>query len=291
MPDFLVEQDDVCIFVTEACNSNCIMCPMSLDSRKRGQRLTVEQWQQLSTILPPDITHITVTGGEPFLEHNDLIPALGFLSSSYPNAEILILTNGRILSLQSIFEQLLPLITEQFCFAIPIHAPEAALHDKITQSPGSFSQTLSALRMLKHTPAKIEIRIVGHQLNIDLISDTIKMLVDSDLRITIINIIGMEMMGCAAAHRKELWVDYDLLCKAAFPGIQYAIHHGTDMSLYNFPLCTVPKGLWPLVKNSITPYKVRYYDECRNCKEYNACGGLFYSTYELNLCHIKPFEG
>ena len=291
MPDFMVEQDDVCLFVTEACNSNCIMCPMSLDSRKRGQRLTFEQWQQLPMILPPDTSHITVTGGEPFLEYNDLVPALGFLSSSFPNVEILILTNGRILSLHSVFEQLSPIITEQFCFAVPIHAPDSALHDKITQSPGSFIQTMYALRKLKDTPAKIEIRIVGHQLNIDKISDTIKMLVDSDLRITTINIIGMEMMGCAAAHRKELWVDYDRLCKASLPGIQYAVHHETDMGLYNLPLCTVPKGLWPLVKNSITPNKVRYYDECWNCREFNACGGLFYSTYELNLCRIKPFEG
>lgn len=28
------ENDDLTVFMTESCNSNCVMCPMSRDSRK-----------------------------------------------------------------------------------------------------------------------------------------------------------------------------------------------------------------------------------------------------------------
>ena len=33
MPGLMIDTDDVCLFVTEKCNSNCVMCPMSLASR------------------------------------------------------------------------------------------------------------------------------------------------------------------------------------------------------------------------------------------------------------------
>ena len=291
MPGIMIESDDVCLFVTESCNSNCIMCPMSLDSRKRGNHMSAEQWQQIRVQIPQNTPHITVTGGEPFLEHTYLIPTLEYISSSMPDTDVLILTNGRILSIHSIFENLMPTITERFCFAIPIHAANTDLHDQITQSPGSFSQSIAALRMLKSTPAKIEIRIVAHQLNLNEINSTIRMLVDSGLRISVINIIAMEITGCAARNRSQLWVDYHDICKSSAAGINYAVRHAVPIGLYNFPLCCVPHEFWPLVKESITPSKVRYYDECKSCNEYTACGGLFYSTFGLGLCKISPITG
>ena len=291
MPGIMIEPDDVCLYITESCNSNCVMCPMSLDSRKRGNHLSAEQWQQIRTQIPQNAPHITVTGGEPFLEYKNLIPVLEYISFSMSDTEVLILTNGRILSIRSIFESLVPIITERFCFAIPIHAANADLHDQITQSPGSFSQAFAALHLLKNTQAKIEIRIVAHQLNINEINNTIRMLVDSGLRISIINIIAMEITGCAARNRSQLWVDYHDICKFAAAGIQYAVHHAVPIGLYNFPLCCVPREFWPLVKESITPSKVRYYDECKSCNEYAACGGLFYSTFGLGLCKVNPIRG
>lgn len=285
----MIEQDDVCLYITEACNSNCIMCPMSLDSRKRGNRFTSEQWNRIQTEIPRDTPHITITGGEPFLEYKSLLPAIRFISSSFPMTDVLILTNGRALAIPSIFDELAPLLTGQFCLAIPIHAPSAKIHDQITQSNGSFSQTISALHKLKHTNAKIEIRIVGHKLNLHLIGDTVRMLIDSDLRIDTINIIAMEMTGCAARNRNDLWVPYDELCRASRSGIIYAVQHETPVGLYNFPLCSVPNDLWALVKNSITPSKVRYSDKCAECKERNACGGFFFSTLYLGLGKAIPF--
>ena len=97
------------------------------------------------------------------------------------------------------------------------------------------------------------------------------------------------MTGCAAANREKLWVDYDEICRRVYPGIQYAILHQTDMGLYNFPLCCVPKELWGIAKNSISYSKVRYYEECGKCREYKACGGLFKSTMQLKLCRVTPF--
>lgn len=247
-------------------------------------------WQCLTSIIPKDTQHITITGGEPFLEYKQLIPALSKINDCFPNADILILTNGRALAIDELFQAVLPSLTERYCIAIPVHGSEAILHDYITQVKGSFDQTMRAIRMLSSSPAKIEVRLVGHRENMDDISDTFKMLVRSKSRIDVVNLIAMEMTGSAAQNREKLWIDYKTICEKSTDGIMYAILHGINIGLYNFPLCMVPKPMWPLVKDSITPSKVRYYEICKNCREYNACGGLFYSTYELGLCHVKPIK-
>lgn len=289
MPTVFYEQDDVILYVTEACNSNCIMCPMSAASRKRGLSLTQEQWEQVDGAIPADAQHVTITGGEPFLEYRKVLPVMKHIAETRPEAEVLVLTNGRAFSLDFITSEMFSFLTDRFTFAIPVHGPDAGLHDRITQAEGSFAETMAGIRKIAKSPARIEIRIVAHRLNLDALNDTIRMLVDSKIRISVINIIAMEMTGCAAANREKLWVDYDEICRAVYPGIQYAILHQTDMGLYNFPLCCVPKELWGIAKNSISYSKVRYYEECGKCREYKACGGLFKSTMQLKLCRVKPF--
>lgn len=291
VPGVIIDTDDVCLFVTEKCNSNCIMCPMSLDSRKRGLSIPQEEWAGLVDRIPDNPSHITITGGEPFLEYRNLLPMMEQINKRFPHTDVLVLSNGRAFSIPELFEELHPLITERYCFAVPIHASNAELHDSISQTQGSFRQSLKGLKNLSQTEAGIEIRIVGHQLNLMDLNHIFHMLVNSGLRINVINLLAMEMMGCAAHNRDSLWVDYPVLCRAAEQGIKYALLHGIDVGLYNFPLCTIPKQMWPLAKQSITPSKVRFYEECRNCREYYACGGMFYSTFALNLCKVRPITG
>lgn len=290
MPGLIIDNEDICFYITEKCNSNCIMCPMSLDSRKRGNQMSEEEWNSFEDKIPSDVSHITITGGEPFLFYERLLPTMEKINRLYPNTDILILTNGRILALPGIMDALIPLITDRYCFAVPIHGPDAKLHDSITSSPGSFRQSIRALLNLSSTPAKIEVRLVGHRLNLNRISETYQMLSMLEARIDIINLIAMEMTGCAAQNRDKLWVDYHILCEKAEEGIEYALNHGINTGLYNFPLCQVPKRLWPLVKNSITPYKIAYAKKCENCLERDACGGMFYSTQLLGLCDVTPFR-
>lgn len=290
MPGLLIDNDDVCFYVTEKCNSNCMMCPMSLDSRKRGSQMSEDEWEHFEEKIPESVSHITITGGEPFLCYEKLFPVLEKINRLYPDTDVLILTNGRALAVPVIWETLKQYITDRYCFAIPIHGPEESLHDRITGAPGSFRQSIQALHLLSTTLARIEIRIVGHQINCKRISETYRMLCSLNARIDIINLIAMEMTGCAARNRDILWIDYDQLCIIAEDGIRYAMNHGINIGLYNFPLCQVPERLWPLVKASITPSKIRFMDECDGCVQRNACGGMFYSTRLLGLCSVRPFE-
>lgn len=289
MPIVDFQSDDTCFFVTCKCNSNCIMCPMSEDSRQKDGLRCDEEWQDAIASVSETPEHLTITGGEPFLDWQHVSQLMQVINERWPYTPVLILTNGRALSLKILQKSLRDIITPQYRFAIPIHSSVAALHDQISQSPGSYNQTLKGLRFLSDTPAKIEIRLVGHHKNISDINDTFRSLVDMSIRIDIINLIAMEMMGCAARRRKELWVDYRDVYQAAEHGIRYAISKGVDVGLYNFPLCSLPQGAWPLARKSITASKIRYDRACDDCCVKDACGGIFYSTQALNLFHVRPF--
>lgn len=290
MPGLFLDSDDVCLYVTEKCNSNCIMCPMSLDARKRGDGIAEDQWQNIVDKIPAEAKHLTITGGEPFLDYQHVIPFMEQVNDRFHFEEILVLTNGRILALPEVRERLANVVTNQYCFAIPIHAADPELHDAIAQSPGSFSQAVQGIRSVSETNARIEVRIVAHRLNVEFLNKVFERLSTSGLRIDIINLVAMEMTGCAARNRSELWVNYRDIALAAEKGISVAIRHGINVGLYNFPICSLPEKLWPLAKNSITPYKVRYGEECQSCLMRSACGGMFYSTFELGLNPIYPFQ-
>mgnify|MGYP004673270691 FL=1 len=284
------DEREAVLMMTEACNSNCIMCPMSSDARKRGNRLSEKEAEEELSHLCKDTEHIDITGGEPFLNAPLVLDVMKRLNEQHAQIPVQILTNGRALSLPSIQKAIAQLITSRYRFAIPIHAGNAALHDNITQTPGSFEQTMRGLTFLSSTPAQIEIRIVGHRLNMDHLAELCDTLLQSGIRIHVVNFIAMEMNGSAARNRELLWVDYKAFFEKAKPIIRRLIHHGIDVGLYDFPLCAVEPAYWSLAKKSITGWKVRYPEGCAQCDEKAACGGVFRSTALLGLCPVYPIK-
>lgn len=284
------EDREAVFMVTEACNSSCIMCPMSSDQRRRGMSLSWEEAQSLLNQIDEQIEHIDITGGEPFLRADLVLDILRQLNERWPQIPVQVLTNGRALCIPRIQRELKPLLTPRLRFAIPIHAESAALHDTITQSSGSFEQTMRGIEFLSASPAQIEIRIVGHRQNVEHLHALCDTLLRSRLRITVVNFIAMEMNGSAAHNRERLWVDYRAFFEAAKPSIHRLVHAGIDVGLYDFPLCAVERAYWPITKKSITAWKVRYPGVCEACDEKNACGGLFRSTFLLGLFPVSPIH-
>lgn len=283
-----MELHDFVFMMTEKCNSNCIMCPMSEEARKRGRAFSNQEIDAMLSTITDQTEHIDITGGEPFLQHEQLFHIMQELNEKHPYIPVQILTNGRALCLPYIQDEIKPLLRDRYLFAIPVHGPDAASHDGISEAPGSFAETMEGLRFLSHEHARIEARIVGSRLNARLIPDTCSMLAESGLHLHVVNIVAMEMTGSAARNRSLLWIDYRQLYAQAEPGILRLIRHGIDVGLYNFPLCALPRLAWPLTKCSISPWKIRYPASCEDCVVCEACGGLFYSTQLLDLFPVHP---
>ena len=281
------DQTEVDLFVTNKCNSNCIMCPLSEGVRRRSNGNQKEWLMDYIKLLPLDIPYVNITGGEPTLEKDTFLDLTYLLKTKFQHTEFQLLTNGRSLSDYTFLKKVVENLPNHTRFAIPVHSSNPEIHDMITQVPGSFFQTDQGIKNLLSKSQTVEIRIVLSKLNIDTVYETVEYIYKMYKGVFVVNFIGMEMMGNAAINRDLLWEEYSYFFQKIKRSIVYLVSKGVDTRLYNFPLCAVEKGFWSIVSKSITDYKIRYKDACSNCivKEY--CGGFFFSTLKLMNPEVK----
>lgn len=276
------------LFVGARCNCNCLMCPYSEASRKGHEMLPVDHLTEILDYIPSDAPFITVTGGEPTLLGTGFLKLARYLNLNLSNTFIQYLTNGRAFANTEFGLLFRDLLRPNNRVAIPIHGPNAELHDYITQSPNSFDQTVHGIQLLESSSAELEIRIVVSQLNYTTMLDIAKFIVRSFQRITCINFMGLEMLGNAAKNASSIWINY----KSAFPYIKAAINfliaNKKDVELYNFPLCTVDREYWGICAKSISDYKVTFAEQCSDCAVKEMCGGFFNSTSRYGKLSIEP---
>ena len=275
-------------FVTGKCNSNCIMCPSPEITRRNGTNTAVDSLICIAEHIPTSANHFTITGGEPFLIGMPIFQFLQYLQDKFENTEFLILTNGRAFAIETYREKLRETMPSRTILGIPIHASNAALHDAITQSHGSFQQTMTGLKHLLKMGINIELRIVVSKLNQADLPFLAELIVKELPEVRYVSIIAMEMTGNAYTNRKLLWAPYDQAFSYIQPAIDTLIGGGVDVRLYNFPLCTVNTEYWMLCKKSISKEKIRYDSTCDLCTMKRHCGGVFAGTFALEKAYLKP---
>ena len=276
------------IFVTERCNSNCIMCPSPTLSRKNGFHTPVGVLMNLVEHIPSDATHLTITGGEPFLIGREIFSVFAKLRERCEGTEFLILTNGRALALKQFQDELLQTVPYNTMFGIPIHASEASLHDRITQAQGSFQQTVAGVDFLLCNGMCVELRIVVSRLNVNDLPALAMMIAQRFSSVEHVSVMAMEMTGSAHENREEVWIPYRESFQAVSKAVEILIQAGINVMLFNYPLCAVEPKYWPLCRKSISPEKVRFAKVCDECKMRPSCGGVFGGTLLLEKAELEP---
>lgn len=282
------EQKEIDLFVTNKCNSNCIMCPVSEYVRKKNESWHMRWIENYIGVLPDDTPYINVTGGEPTLALDNFFRVMSLLKDKFQHSDFQILSNGRAFSDLDFLDAALKHIPMGSRFAIPLHCSIGWVHDEITQSNGSFLQTSVGIRNLLKRGQKVEIRVVVSRKNFQHLCQTAQYIAKKFHGVFCVNFIAMEMMGNAAINREKLWIDFDEAFCAARPAIDLLVKEGIDVQLYNFPLCAVSRGYWQLAAKSISDYKIRYMEECGECSVKGICGGLFYSTKQIMKPKVRP---
>jgi sulfatase maturation enzyme AslB (radical SAM superfamily) len=82
------------LFVTERCNSNCLMCSQPPKDRDDVHALTERNLELISLIMPHP-PYLTITGGEPTILGDNLFKLITQLKQSMSETELHVLTNGR----------------------------------------------------------------------------------------------------------------------------------------------------------------------------------------------------
>ena len=283
-------EHDATVYMTGKCNSNCIMCPCSDFERKTDDGIPDEWLEEFIAMLPEDIYHIVVTGGEPTLRTTRFFSVMSHLAMRFPNTEVLLLTNGRSFASIELFHRLLANCPPFLTVAIPLHGDNATLHDAITRTPGSFHQTCRGILNVLANRVAVELRVVVSKLNVEHLADIARFIVNRFPGVLTVNFIGLETMGNCAKNFKQVYISCSESWMYVKKAVRILMKNGIMAQLYNYPLCSVEKGYWYICRQSISPYKVRYAPECVNCIMKGQCSGFFYSTLNLAKPTVTPIQ-
>lgn len=285
---FDAEEHNATILITGECNSNCVMCPSSEYERKRNSGLPDEWLMKYINLLPKDVPHIVVTGGEPTLIPHRFFMVMESVANHLPRAETLLLTNGRSLASQHMLRSLLNYCPPYLTVGIPIHGHDATLHDAITQADGSFRQTCMGIDNLLDNRIAVEVRVVVSKLNAKNLDSITDLIIQRFPQVNSVKLMGLEVLGSCAKNFEKTYISNEESWVYIESAVMRLLSRGIPVQLYNFPLCAIKKGFWTICKKSITPSKVRFTDGCMDCVMKSQCGGFFVSTLNRTRPRVHP---
>lgn len=278
---------DNVIFMTDFCNSSCIMCPQVPEGIPYSY---YEQCRQMISLVKKsnNLKFIGITGGEPTIFADEIVQILQLCMRKFPATPIALLTNGKNFD-DFNFAKKCVITNQNVTYCIPLYASYARKHDYIVGSKGSFQRTINGIYNLIRLKSKIEIRIVlikDNYLELPLLIDYIYQNMPFVVHVAI---MGMESTGLAEKNLTSLWIDPheygDILTQSA----KMLKRSGLSFSIYNIPRCILPKNLWGFDRDSISSWKKKYELCCDECLEKEFCCGLFNTSIRQSN-YIRPIR-
>ena len=279
---------DNTLILSEKCNSSCVMCPYSDHFRRNAAGVSADRILEIIRYISSYPGHLTITGGEPTLIGDGLFDIMSLLRERFPETSYLFLTNGRIFSCDDYFRRFAETLPDDICFAIPIYGYDPETHDAITRAEGSFTEAVRGMQKLMNAGIRVEIRIVVSKLNCENLSAIAEFICRYLGRAAVVNFVGLEMCGNAARNRELVWIDYPEAFSHMKNAIDILCRDNINTGIYNFPVCSVEKEYRNLCRQSISGYKIVYYEQCGSCAVREICGGIFRSTFLLEKPEVRP---
>jgi His-Xaa-Ser system radical SAM maturase HxsC len=281
---FRPESHHNAIFATGRCNSNCLMCsqPPSDDGGDISEHL------RLIHLIKDAPETLGITGGEPTLLGDGLIQVLAAIQARFPDIDIQMLTNGRNYANAEYVSKIATAAPEHFLSAIPLYADNPDIHDWVVQKKGAFDETICGLYNTARHGLRVEIRVVLHKLTIPRLVPLMHFIYRNLPFVSHIALMGLENMGYVKKNKELLWIDPLDYTDDLEAAVKSAYYYGMNVSVYNLPLCVLPKTIWPFARQSISDFKNLYLDACSNCSLRGKCAGLFSSSRELHSRGINP---
>ncbi len=264
------------LFATERCNSLCLMC--SQPPRDEDDSWRVNEMLATIPLIDKGQPHLGVTGGEPTLLGDGLSAVLARCGEELPNTALHVLTNGRNFRDPGAARAWTGAGGERTTWAVPLYADVPDIHDEVVAAPGAFDETLDGLYELASVGAKVEIRVVLHKLTVPRLPQLAAFLYRRLPFVSHVALMGLEPMGLAKGNRDRLWIDPIDYQQELRTAVFHLANRGMAVSIYNLPLCVLPRALWPFARQSISEWKNNYPAECAPCAVKDHCAGFFASA-------------
>lgn len=277
------------LFVTERCNSNCLMCSQPPKDRDDVEALTARNLE-LIDLITPHPPYLTITGGEPTLLGDNLFALISQLKLSMPETELHILTNGRTFAWPEYARRFAELEHPRISLGIPLYSDFAGDHDYVVQARGAFDQTVAGLHQAARNGIRVEVRVVLHKLTIPRLTKLVDYIYRNLTFVEHVALMGLEYTGYTPRNIEALWIDpydyQDMLEEA----VGYLAVRNMTVSIYNHQLCVLKPSLWSYARKSISDWKTLYLPECEKCSALPACGGLFQWAARKHSDHIHAIS-
>jgi His-Xaa-Ser system radical SAM maturase HxsC len=277
------------LFVTERCNSNCLMCsqpPKNKDDISRLNNIN----RKLIPLIPKDCHELGISGGEPTLMGEHFFETLEALKVNLPDTEIHVLSNGRSFSRIAMAERLGKIEYSRLMIGIPLYSDFYQSHDYIVQAKDAFNQTVIGIHNLARFNQRIEIRVVLHKLSIPRLTKLARYIYKNFPFVEHVTFMGLEYVGYTPYNIDKLWIDPSDYINELEEAVEFLAGQGMRVSIYNSQLCVLPENLWEFSRKSISDWKNSYLPECSKCSKLEQCGGLFTWNLKKHSTRIKAFN-
>lgn len=275
------------IFVTERCNSNCLMCSQPPKDKDDSDHLT-QQNLEVIRLMKPAPEYLTITGGEPTLLDQRLLSVIAALKEHLPCTAVHMLTNGRRFAWQEFTERFVTVGHPNLSVGIPLYSDIAGIHDYVVQARDAFDQTMMGLHQLARWNQRIEIRVVLHAQTVERLPELAEYIYRNLTFVEHVALMGLENIGYAPRNMRELWIDPADYQEKLHEAVVILRQRGMNVSIYNHQLCVLKRALWKYAKKSISDWKNIYFSQCDRCSVREQCGGFFKWAIKQHSVHIHP---
>lgn len=274
------------IFLTERCNSNCIMCPQPPVTHEEDR---FDLNLKYISLIDKNTKAIGITGGEPTLVGDKLFDILTSIHHNIPKASINLLSNGIKFADYEYAKKFANAVKQDTVIDIPIFSDIDTIHNSIVRV-NSFYKTIKGIYNLAKFNLKIGIRVVVHRMNCDRLQELSQFIYSNFPFAYHVVFIQMETIGFAKDNIDRLWIDpydyNDQLEKA----VMNLFFRDVRVQIYNAQLCVLSTNLWRFAVQSISDWKDIYIDECGKCILKKQCGGFFASSKDIHSRKIKAIS-
>ncbi|MFD1745034.1 His-Xaa-Ser system radical SAM maturase HxsC [Rhizobium helianthi] len=256
--------------LTEQCDQLCLMC--SQPPKKHHTDL-FDQFA-IAASLAPARAYLGLSGGEPLLHKSRLFQFLSLMASARPDLRFHVLTNGQHFEEEDV-EWLSEIGHDRVLWGIPLYAPEHYLHDQIVGKQGASERLEKSFSILARAGAAIELRTVVMAQNntmLPALSDHVY------FKLPFVRhwaLMQLENIGYGRMNWDKCFLDTSTDFQPLSAALNRAISRGIEVSLFNFPLCTLPERFRYLAPSTISDWKRKYLPECDGCSLMSTCGGFF----------------
>lgn len=271
------------LLITEQCDQLCVMCSQP----PKANHVDMFEHFQEAVRLAPMGAQIGLSGGEPLLHKTALFRFIEEALSERGDLSFHILTNG-----QHFEHSDLPWLKKhrkKLLWGIPLYSTTPTIHDELVGKSGAFRKLTQNLSILGLAGAAVELRTVVMKQNYSTLSELADLISRHIPFATTWAIMQLERIGYGRMNWTRCFYD----TSADFGELGAAINimkaRNKSVTLYNFPLCTIPESYRYFAAQSISDWKQKFLSECSTCNLRARCSGFFEWYQEKNgFMEIHP---